>query len=143
MNSQHDLHAAAGAAHEVVNHDKQAAAKTSEKKDGEWKSQKDPKSGKTYWYNTETKKTTWDDPSGAAAGSAPAPTPAGSAGGEPPKRTIVLTLVVVVLLPLLACGMYVFACPLLRPDEETARGGGPVQALNEGSHAMVGGRWQH
>ena len=44
----------------------------------------DPSSGKTYWYNTKTQQTTFENPSaaGAASPAAPAPAPAATSSVE-------------------------------------------------------------
>jgi hypothetical protein len=50
-----------------------------------WQEAKDPKSGKSYWYNKQTKETTWKDPNaaGATAPAAPAPAAAATSSDDP------------------------------------------------------------
>mmetsp|Transcript_11327 Transcript_11327/g.21550 ORF Transcript_11327/g.21550 Transcript_11327/m.21550 type:complete len:752 (-) Transcript_11327:204-2459(-) len=59
-----------------------ATSATSENDVANWREATDPKSGKTYWYNKVTKKTTWKNPFSDAAkpaAASPAATPAAAA----------------------------------------------------------------
>lgn len=57
-----------------------AAAPAAASSGGDWREATDPKSGKKYWYNKVTKKTTWKDPHASADA------PAAEVKAEPARR---------------------------------------------------------